>query len=229
MYDNVDLDETRAEAAYFFFEENVAPGRWEYANRFRKFIDRWNCVMSYMLLRYGLKKEYGIDAIFELEADRDGKPHLPARLGLPDSLDFSLAHCRGLVACAICECPVGIDVEDVKAVDAEVIEMCFSEREKQQILSSIHQDEVFATTWTRKEAILKRRGVGLISDMKSVNTLVEPNMFGDSNTSSESSLMTYNLHTHILSVCGTNLPPKFVDLATLLREFDHCLGHTLNY
>jgi 4'-phosphopantetheinyl transferase len=214
IYDNVDLDETRAEAAYFLFEENVAPGRWEYANRFKKFIDRWNCVMSYMLLRYGLKKEYGIDAIFELEVDRNGKPHLPASLGLPDALDFSLAHCRGLVACAICECPVGIDVEDVKTVDAEVVETCFSEREKQQILSSIHQEEAFATTWTRKEAILKHRGVGLIPDMKSVNTLIEPN------TSSEPSLMTYNLHTRILSVCGTNLPPKFVDLATLLREFD---------
>jgi 4'-phosphopantetheinyl transferase len=95
-------------------------------------------------------------------ANRFGKPELADED--PPLLHFSLSHSQsiGVLALAL-EQPVGVDVEDIRPIEAEVAEAHFSATEI-SALRSLHGDawlSGFYRCWTRKEAILKAEGVGL--------------------------------------------------------------------
>ena len=95
-------------------------------------------------------------------ANRFGKPELADED--PSLLHFSLSHSQSIAVLALAlEQPVGVDVEDVRPIEAEVAEGHFSATEI-SALRSLHGDawlSGFYRCWTRKEAILKAEGVGL--------------------------------------------------------------------
>jgi 4'-phosphopantetheinyl transferase len=82
------------------------------------------------------------------------------------SLSFNLTHRRAIALAAVTRTmAVGIDVEMVEPVDdlEGLAARFFSERER-EVLSAVAEAErlnAFLTAWTRKEAYLKARGVGL--------------------------------------------------------------------
>lgn len=96
-------------------------------------------------------------------ANHFGKPEL-AEEDPTSLLRFSLSHSRSVAVLALAlELPVGVDVEDVRPIEAEVAEAHFSTTEI-SALGSLHGDawlSGFYRCWTRKEAILKAEGVGL--------------------------------------------------------------------
>ena len=75
--------------------------------------------------------------------NENGKP-------VTDGAFFSISHSGSLVACAVSDCPVGLDIEHIRPVPPRLSR--FLEEE---------QPEYFWQLWTRREAALKCRGDGL--------------------------------------------------------------------
>lgn len=96
-----------------------------------------------------------------------GKPELAGSgegAASAPSLHFNLSHTKSIALLALSQdTEVGIDVEDLHAIEPEVAESHFSARELSD-LASLDGDgwlRGFYHCWTRKEAILKAEGVGL--------------------------------------------------------------------
>ena len=83
---------------------------------------------------------------------------------------FSISHCKNAIAVAISETPIGIDIEHIRIARPELVERTMNEAEQQQIWESDQPNVAFTRLWTRKEAVLKLQGTGIIGDIK--NTLV---------------------------------------------------------
>jgi 4'-phosphopantetheinyl transferase len=102
-------------------------------------------------------------------ANRFGKPELTDSDPL-SPLSFSLSHSRSIAVLAVANGrPVGVDVEDVRPIEPAVADTHFSANECSH-LSRLEGDawlSGFYRCWTRKEAILKAEGVGLLRALDS--------------------------------------------------------------
>lgn len=96
------------------------------------------------------------------------------KLYLPNAtLEFNLSHSGNLAVLAVCTAaPVGIDIEKRRTVTdpAALAARYFSATEHAAILnaSTLNQQQLFLTGWTRKEAVLKSLGVGLRVDAQKI-------------------------------------------------------------
>ena len=124
-------------------------------------IDRRQSLAAYQLLRYGLRLEYGIDALPRLAYYDGGKPFIADYT----QIHFNISHCRCGVACAIGSSPVGVDIEAIEAVDWDVARRVMSSRQLDDIASSPDPGLAFCKLWTTKESILKHTGEGLCDDL----------------------------------------------------------------
>jgi len=139
----------------------VSLQRKEYALRYRRKTDQSLCVAAYMLLRDGLRKEYGITELPEFVFGYHGKPQIKGR---PD-IHFNLSHCDKAAACMISDRPVGIDVEIIKPYEPELVEATMNETEIHNILDSTDHSIAFAKLWTMKESLLKLTGEGISDNL----------------------------------------------------------------
>jgi 4'-phosphopantetheinyl transferase len=105
-----------------------------------------------------------------------GKPELrePAA-----PLHFNITHSRGLALFAVTErSPVGVDIECVRPMPSYLgmAERYFSPWEFEVLrgLPNEHQIRAFFHAWTRKEAFLKARGVGLSYGLERVEVTLGP-------------------------------------------------------
>ncbi len=73
----------------------------------------------------------------------------------------SLSHSHGVVACAVSDDAVGVDVEKIRKVSDGVMRHLFSDAEKTAVLDSENSDLSFIQYWTYKEAYGKLHGTGL--------------------------------------------------------------------
>ncbi|MBY8882692.1 4'-phosphopantetheinyl transferase superfamily protein [Streptomyces sp. PLK6-54] len=140
------------------------------AAEFRQVTDRDGYVCAHVALRRLLGAYLGVPAA-EVRTRRDPCPHCGGPHGrpvLPDGrLHFSLSHCADLSLLAFATVPVGVDVEVVPdprtiAETADVLHP----REAAELALRTPADRPLAFTrvWTRKEAYLKGRGIGLAED-----------------------------------------------------------------
>ncbi|MDR1059826.1 MAG: 4'-phosphopantetheinyl transferase superfamily protein, partial [Clostridiales bacterium] len=86
----------------------------------------------------------------------------PAIAGLPH---FNISHSGRHVVCALCDAPVGIDVEIVRPIDMNIANRFFSADERGRLFSEPADGhgrlELFYSIWTRKESFIKMTGEGL--------------------------------------------------------------------
>lgn len=78
---------------------------------------------------------------------------------------FSISHCRHAIAVAVSDTPVGIDVESVRPLRPELVAKAMNTAEQTLIATSALPDRAFTRLWTCKEAFLKLRGTGIITDL----------------------------------------------------------------
>lgn len=138
--------------------QTVSEQRRETALSFRREIDRKLSVVAYLLLKFGLEKEYGITGNPIFSFGDNGKPFLK---GHP-AIHFNVSHCPQAVVCAISDEVVGIDVEEIQVFDDDTAQSVFNENEFHQIRNNPIPENEFAILWTRKESLLKCRGTGII-------------------------------------------------------------------
>lgn len=109
-------------------------------------------------------------------------------------LHFNLSHSRNALLCGLSHEPIGVDVERLRPPSLRVAERCFTAGERQYLHAAPDEAERrFFQVWTRKEAILKRRGDGIRSPLAELDTLTGPDA---------ATLRTLELMGCILSVSG---------------------------
>lgn len=138
----------------------------EKTGRFVRADDATRHVVAHGVLRRLLAGYLGVEpAAVALTAGPFGKPALAGAAG-STGLAFNLAHSGDVVAYAVARAPaVGIDVEaDRPEIDVTALAAtCFSPVERARLAAMAEEErrDAFFRGWTRKEAYLKARGVGL--------------------------------------------------------------------
>jgi len=132
------------------------------ADRFRGAADRRDFTIAHSLLRHCLSKSGPLEpAAWRFETTRSGKP----RLAGGASREFNLSHTRGLVACAIADPEIGIDLEvrDTRSSRYASVERSCAPAEREWLARSEGDEKAlrFLELWTLKEALLKAMGGGL--------------------------------------------------------------------
>ncbi len=100
----------------------------------------------------------------EISIGLQGKPQVAG-------LEFNLSHSGDLVAYAVSDQPVGIDIERIRKIDLTAIIQRFfaaSEFAAWQKLPPAEQEAAFFRLWTIKEAYLKAIGTGLHTPLSAV-------------------------------------------------------------
>lgn len=103
-----------------------------------------------------------------------GKLYLPAP-SPPHNLSFNLSHSAELALVAVCRNrEIGVDIEKVDpGFDVEAFAHYVCSDTEKAALQRIPSDQVraFFRIWTRKEALLKAVGTGLVDDLRTVHAL----------------------------------------------------------
>jgi phosphopantetheine--protein transferase-like protein len=138
---------------------------------------------------------------------KKGKPEL-----MDDSLFFNISHTSDSFVIAISEsCPVGVDLEDLnKHLNyMPIVKRFFSEEEAGYILSNPEESkERFFLLWTRKEALLKAIGTGIIPHFSRIEVFRSDNLIDrgafedltDDSLSNQYFIYSKKLHNHFLSI-----------------------------
>jgi 4'-phosphopantetheinyl transferase len=137
------------------------------AARFFKQEDKQN----YLVRRYALRMLLGAylrqrpaEIRFHQSANR--KPSLPG-------INFNTSHTSNFAVIALSEAPIGTDIEILRP-DFEIgdlINHCFSPQEIRHLNTSKDVRLSFFTLWTRKEALLKATGEGMVDNLQQVPVL----------------------------------------------------------
>lgn len=127
------------------------------ALRYRRTIDRWNCVITYLMLLYGLRECFDITS-FEIAFGAYGKPYLSEY----PRIHFSISHCTIGCAVAVSNYPVGVDIQDVRPFSWDVAKRVCCQRELDELRECSEQEQLFAKIWAVKESYGKMIGKGLL-------------------------------------------------------------------
>ena len=134
----------------------VSPLRRRKASAYLNERDRQLSLGAELLLNYGLQKiSPQTPRPAETIADVHGKPRLT---GSP--LHFNLSHSGAYAVCAICDRPVGVDVEQEVEMGLEIARKFFHPDEYRRIAASPNPTSCFYKQWVLKESYMKAVGLG---------------------------------------------------------------------
>jgi 4'-phosphopantetheinyl transferase len=155
--------------------------------------DKTTILICYTLLRQILAKRLGINPYEVIyTVSEKGKPGIEG-----DKLYFNISHTRDAFAVAISEySPIGIDLEKIsKNISFEpIVKRFFSVEEAAFIFSSERKSrELFFLLWTRKEALLKSFGTGILPYISHIDVF-RPVNFIEKNQDED--LMDISLSNH---------------------------------
>lgn len=195
-----------------FFFERMPSYRQKKAMRYVKAEDRKLCAAAFALLDYALiLKGYKVGE-YELIENEKGKPYLK---NLP--LKFSLSHTSDVVACAVDENEIGVDVQ--KKVDKyeSAVRRFYCGNEKKLVIASQNPVEAFAKIWTLKESYAKCIGTGLSTvlaeyDFSSVALIGAGKLYGYEFT-------VFDGCGYVLAVCSSSAKRiKKISLSEILER-----------
>jgi 4'-phosphopantetheinyl transferase len=117
-----------------------------------------------IVLTEHLLRSAGIDeqTMHSIQRNNFGKPFLPNH-----TLDFNISHSGDYVV-AVCSPRkyVGIDIEQNRAIDITAYQSIFHSEEWTMLKKS---PQLFFELWTKKESLLKAKGMGFQVDLTEVN------------------------------------------------------------
>jgi len=146
----------------------LSPAEIEKSKRFVYDNDRKSYLVRKFFLRILLAKYTSTDPKnIRFYTTENKKPSV-------NGIEFNVSHSTNFVAIALSPNNIGIDIERVdEAFDFKnLLPSCFNETESNYILSGNTLFN-FYTLWTRKEALLKATGEGLIDALPLLNCLPE--------------------------------------------------------
>ena len=143
--------------------------RYDYCRRMKSEKAGLASAFSFLLLRYGLKKYCGITDIPELTFGEHGKPFLKEYPGLY----FSMSHARSRAVCTISEVPIGVDIQEMKPLKADIASRYFTEKEQDLYFRASEEecDKILYKIWCLKESYVKFTGKGLMEGLETFSVL----------------------------------------------------------
>ena len=140
----------------------VSPLRREQALRYKHTFGRWACLKSYECLMTLLGDTPDAMASRQVLFNECGKPRFA------DGPCFSISHCKHAIAVVTDSLEIGIDIESIRRADRALVERTMNADERRAIAEDSCPDRMFTSLWTRKEAVLKYRGTGIIDNLQDV-------------------------------------------------------------
>lgn len=144
------------------------------AQRFRSAQDRDRYIVFHGVLRSLLAAYLGCGPRqVDICKGAHGKPCL-AGTDCVGALQFNLSHSGAYAAFAFGRnSSIGVDIEEVREIQEMegIVAQHFTRREKDALLScpKDRREEMFYRFWSRKEAVLKAQGEGLLRELDSVD------------------------------------------------------------
>ncbi len=138
----------------------------------RQVKDRQRRILARLLLAYGLNLLDGWDVrtgLASLRQDRLGRPWISGS-SRPASISHAGRWAVGCVGPADAHSGVGVDVEEIKPLDADDFSLVFTLHEREDIRKAGNPAEELIRRWTIKEAVLKAAGTGLLADPLRIDT-----------------------------------------------------------
>lgn len=152
--------------------------------------------LSRRLLDYSLRAEYAV-ALSELRLVR--LPHgKPVFENFP--VHFSIAHCGGLVCCALSQSEIGIDCEKIRPFNARLAERICTAAELEGILKSDNKAVALTALWTLKESLMKLSGEGMAYGFKNAEFAAESG--GVRPVAVNAKAACFTASDYIISVCA---------------------------
>ena len=142
--------------------------------------DRINALLSRLLILSEITRRTGTPQNkISFDYGKHGKPYLRN-----SGLQFSLSHTKGAICAAFSDIPkknegentpdiseIGIDIERRgRSVNPAVYDRVLAKNEKPLVKSP----EDFIRCWVKKEAFLKRTGIGIVNDLRGIDTNILP-------------------------------------------------------
>ena len=129
------------------------------ALRYKHLFGQFACLKSWLMLKE-LLKPLGINDL-KMDFNEHGKPYLTHH----PEVYFNLSHCKNGIAVVVDFSPVGIDIESFRKDNLALVRKTMSPAEAEWIRTSSDPVEAFTQFWTKKEAVVKLRGTGIIDDL----------------------------------------------------------------
>ena len=123
--------------------------------------------LAWLLLAYGLRKEYGMEAVPKFRKAASGKPFFP-EAHMPF---FNLSHSGNFVGCALHDREIGLDIQKLTEPREYLIRRVCTQEE----LISLKSPQDFCRIWAMKESAVKLTGEGITGNFREILTL-HPNM-----------------------------------------------------
>jgi 4'-phosphopantetheinyl transferase len=172
-YYQMNIAPLRDEAVFWKKIRLVRPGRREKILACHAQDDRCRSLAAGLLLIEALRQEGISYADASFSYGKNGKPFL--RDG---GIHFSLSHAGELAFCALSDCEVGADIEQLSRFDGkeaggrmERIARRILNEEEWQLWDQDPSGEALVLLWTEKESYVKYTGEGRSRDFSSVDTL----------------------------------------------------------
>jgi len=160
-------------------------------------------ICVYLLLRYALIRDYGINEAVEFDFGANEKPYLK---NYPQVF-FNLSHTQNTAACVISDTETGIDVQKIKAVSKKVAKRVLTQEEYSAFENSEAPDDYFCEIWTVKESFLKKTGAGITKELR------------DFSACSVTEKFTIKSEDYYCTVCGVEKQVNYVGRDDFERIF----------
>ena len=80
-----------------------------------------------------------------------------------------MSHCRQAAVCVLSDEEIGVDIEEIRRFKPSLVDYTMNDAQRQMIAAAEHPEVEFIRLWTMKEALLKLTGLGLRTDLKTLD------------------------------------------------------------
>lgn len=152
-----DISFPRNETEFNSYLDKLPPSLKNKVLKLRRWQDAYASLFGKLLLKAALANcGFSSFTFDDLQYTSFNRPFIEG------DIDFNLSHSGAFVVCALSnEGKVGVDIEEVKAINLEHFESQFTADEWLNITGATDPYREFYSCWTKKEAILKASGEGL--------------------------------------------------------------------
>jgi len=127
------------------------------------------------MLIMDILKEFGLEGKYSLE---DLKYTAYNRPYFNSTIDFNISHSGNMVVCAgVIDGKIGVDIEQLRDIDIEQLKDEFCEAEWKRILNHAAPGSESYRLWTRKEAVLKAAGKGMLGQTLTIDATADVIMY----------------------------------------------------
>ena len=145
----------------------LPPERRKYVLHFNHLEDQKRSALAWLLLAYGLRKEYEVGTVPGFQKTASGKPffqgeHMPF---------FNLSHSGAFVGCALHNREIGLDIQKITVPRDSLIRRVCTQEE----LASLKSSRDFCRIWAMKESAVKLTGEGIAGNFREI-LILHPDM-----------------------------------------------------